>query len=71
LRSFDRTRDDRSARRFAFAAIESFDGDIEEFVESIPTHRRSSAFSASTASSRAVSRSTSERSSTTSAARSS
>ncbi|MGH3798284.1 MAG: hypothetical protein ACRDSP_25835 [Pseudonocardiaceae bacterium] len=31
LRSFDRTRDDRSARRFAFAAIESFDGDLEEF----------------------------------------
>lgn len=30
-------RDDRSARRFAFAAKESFDGGVDEFDESRPS----------------------------------
>lgn len=50
LRSLDRSREDRSADRFAlraaFAAIGSFDGGVEEFPEFIPRRRRSSAFSA-------------------------
>jgi hypothetical protein len=35
-------------RRLAFAAIESADGGVEEFVESIPNWRRSCAFCSST-----------------------
>ena len=50
LRSLDRSREDRSADRFAlraaFAAIGSFDGGVEEFPEFIPRRRRSPAFSA-------------------------
>jgi hypothetical protein len=50
LRSPGRSREDRSAERFAlrpaFAAIGSFDGGVEEFAEFIPRRRRSSAFSA-------------------------
>jgi hypothetical protein len=46
----DRSREDRSADRFAlraaFAAIGSFDGGVEEFPEFIPRRRRSPAFSA-------------------------
>jgi hypothetical protein len=71
LRSVDRTRDERSAFRRAFAAIESFDGGVDEFRLSRPSRRFNSAFSASSASSRAVSRATSERSSPFSAAKSS
>jgi hypothetical protein len=37
----------RSALRRAFAAIESFDGGIDEFVESLPICARSLASSAS------------------------
>jgi hypothetical protein len=46
LRSFERSREERSARRAALASIESFDGGIEEFLELIPSRRRNSAFSA-------------------------
>jgi len=63
LFSFDLSRDERSARRLAFASIESFDGGTEEFVESIPSRRRSSAFSASKVSTRAANPTTSAASS--------
>jgi hypothetical protein len=63
LRSFDLSRDERSARRLAFASIESFDGGTEEFVEFIPSRRRSSAFSASNVSTRAANPTTSAASS--------
>ena len=63
LRSLERSRDERSARRLALAPIESFDGGVEEFVESIPTRRRNSAFSASSASTRAINPTTSAASS--------
>jgi hypothetical protein len=71
LRSFDRTRDDRSARCFAVTARESFDDGVDEFDESFPNCRFTAANSASTASNRAVNRSTNDRSSPFSAARSS
>ncbi len=58
LRSFDRSREERSAERFAlrsaFAAIGSFDEGVEEFPEFIPRRRRSSAFSASSAPTRSA-----------------
>ena len=58
LRSLDRSREDRSAERFAlrpaFAAIGSFDGGVEEFPEFIPRRRRGSAFSASSTSTRSA-----------------
>jgi hypothetical protein len=63
LRSFERSRDERSARRAAFASIESFDGGVEEFVEFIPSRRRSSAFSASNTSTRVTNPTTSAASS--------
>jgi hypothetical protein len=63
LRPFERSRDERSARRAAFAPIESFDGGVEEFVESIPSRRRSSAFSASNTSTRVTNPTTSAASS--------
>ncbi|MBV9143864.1 MAG: hypothetical protein JO115_23590 [Pseudonocardiales bacterium] len=63
LRSFERSRDERSARRAAFAPIESFDGGVEEFVEFIPSRRRSSAFSASNVSTRVANPTTSAASS--------
>lgn len=44
LRSFDRTRNDRSSR-LAFAAIESFDCGVDEFCESLHNRRRSSVVS--------------------------
>ena len=44
FRSFDRTRFERCARRFSFAASESRDGGVEEFVESVPSLRFSAAF---------------------------
>lgn len=59
----DLSRDDRSARRLALASIESFDGGLEEFVEFIPNRRRNSAFSASSASTRAANLATSAASS--------
>jgi hypothetical protein len=55
LRSFERSREERSARRAAFVSIESFEGGIEEFLELIPSRRRNSAFSASRLSTRATS----------------
>ena len=67
LRSLDRSREDRSAERFAlraaFAAIGSFDGGVEEFPEFIPRRRRSSAFSASSAPTRSAKTATSPASS--------
>jgi hypothetical protein len=54
LRSAERSRDERSARRAAFTPIESSEGGIEEFVEFIPNRRRNSAFSASKVSTRAT-----------------
>lgn len=54
LRSFERFHDERSARRAAFAPIESFNGGVKEFVEFIPNRRRNSAFSASKVSTRAT-----------------
>jgi hypothetical protein len=54
LRSFERSRDERSACRAAFALIESFEGGVEEFREFIPNRRRNSAFSASKDSTRAT-----------------
>ncbi len=53
-RSFDLSRDERSARRLALAAIESSDGGAEEFVEFIPSRRRNSAFSVSNPATRAT-----------------
>lgn len=47
LRSFTRSRDERSVRRFTFAAIESFEGGTEEFVESWPSRRHISTTSSS------------------------
>jgi hypothetical protein len=55
----------------AFAAMESFDGGVDEFEESCASCRFTEASSASTASNRAVNRSTNERSSLFSATRSS
>ena len=56
LRSAERSREDRSAERFALrpalAAIESFDDGVDEFPEFIPRRRRNSAFSASSPSTR-------------------
>jgi hypothetical protein len=46
FRSFDRTRCERCARRFPFAANESCDGGVEEFDESVPNFRFSATFSA-------------------------
>ena len=43
LRSFERSRYERSARRFALAAIESADGGCDELVESRPSRASSSA----------------------------
>jgi hypothetical protein len=43
LRSGERSRDERSARRLVLAAIESADGGIEELVESRPSRASSSA----------------------------
>ncbi len=63
LRSADLSRDERSARRLAFAPIESFDDGVEEFVEFIPTRRLNSAFSISSASTRATNPTTSAASS--------
>jgi hypothetical protein len=63
LRSFERSRDERSARRAAFAPIESFEGGVEEFLEFIPSRRRNSAFSASNVSTRAANPTTSAASS--------
>jgi hypothetical protein len=63
LRSFERSRDERSARRWAFAPIESFEGGVEEFVEFSPSRRRNSAFSASKVSTRATNPTTSTASS--------
>ena len=63
LRPFERSRDERSARRAAFAPIESFDGGVEEFLESIPSRRRSSAFFASNTSTRVANPTTSAASS--------
>ncbi|HWR47470.1 MAG TPA: hypothetical protein VN327_07660 [Pseudonocardiaceae bacterium] len=63
MRSGDRSRDERSARRLAFAPIESFDGGIEEFLESIPSRRLNSAFSASNVPTRATNPATSAASS--------
>jgi hypothetical protein len=54
LASFERSRDERSTRRAAFAPIESFEGGVEEFREFIPSRRRNSAFSASKLSTRAT-----------------
>lgn len=78
LRSFDRTRYDRCARRFPFAASKSCDGGVEEFELSLSHCRfneafsaRNSALAATTASNRTVNRSTNDRSPTTSAASSS
>ncbi len=68
MRSFDLSRDDRSAFRLAFVSIESFDGGIEEFAESIPSRRLNSAFSASNAAFRASSVSTRAANAATSAA---
>jgi hypothetical protein len=59
LRSFERSRDERSARRLALTAIESFEGGVEEFDEFIPNRRRNSAFSASKPSTRATNPTTS------------
>jgi transposase InsO family protein len=64
LRSFDRTRCERCARRFPFAANQSCDGGVEEFVESTPNRASSSAI-------RAFARSSSADKPTTSAASSS
>jgi hypothetical protein len=47
LRSFERSREKRSARRLAYASIEFCEGGVEELVEFIPSWRRNSAFSAS------------------------
>jgi hypothetical protein len=63
LRSFERSRDERSARHAAFAPIESFEGGVEEFPEFIPNRRRNSAFSASRLSTRATNPTTSAASS--------
>lgn len=60
LRSADRSRDDRSARRLALAAIESAEGGLEELVESRPSRASSCAI-------RAWVRSSSEAKPTTSA----
>ena len=46
LRSFDRSRDERSARHLALAAIESCDGEIAELVGSRPSRASSSAIRA-------------------------
>ena len=46
LRSFERSRDERSARRLAFASIESAEGGIEEFLESRPNRASNSAIRA-------------------------
>jgi hypothetical protein len=58
VRSPDRSREARSAERFAlrsaFAAIGSFDDGVEEFPEFIPGWRLNSAFSASSASTRSA-----------------
>ena len=58
LRSLDRSREERSARRFAlraaFAAIGSLDDGAGEFPGFIPRRRRSSAFSASSAPTRSA-----------------
>jgi hypothetical protein len=45
----DRTRCDVAAFRFAFAPIESCDGGVDEFVESLPAFDRNAATSASNA----------------------
>jgi hypothetical protein len=63
LRSFERSRDERSARRAALTPIESFEGGVEEFVEFIPNRRRNSAFSTSRLSTRATNPTTSATSS--------
>jgi hypothetical protein len=46
LRSLERTRSDRAAFRFPFAASESCDGGLDEFVESLPNLVRNAATSA-------------------------
>ena len=59
LRSLDLSRDERSARRFALAAIESADGGCDELVESRPSRASSSAIRPWAHSSREVNSTTS------------